>query len=142
MAISKTTEDLLPSLGKPVSGSAEAQRAGFAAAAAPAAAVTAAPATALARHISGCVALIGPLQVCYDINTDIPSALITLKVGPVILASAEIDPTKPCIHFEGDYEFTKWKLDVCLRGTSITLGGQACVMFVGCKDFSITLISW
>lgn len=96
------------------------------------------------RDISGCVALIGPVQVCYSLNVSIPSAAISLKVGPVTVISAEISPEHPCVTLNGSYGVAKWDLNICLRipQKRITLEGKACVKILGCKSFNITLVHW
>ncbi|HEY0602299.1 MAG TPA: hypothetical protein VGD58_05265 [Herpetosiphonaceae bacterium] len=101
-------------------------------------------APAIVRDISGCVALIGPLQVCWDLNLSIPSAVISLKVGPVTVISGEISPAHPCLTFKGSYGVAKWDLNICLRipQKSLTLSGSACATFVGCKMFNIVLFRW
>lgn len=139
MPISKTSDDLLPSLGQPVAGAAAAAHPLAFTAAHGAHAATA---TGTERDISGCVALIGPVQLCYDLNVSTPSVAIALKVGPVTVISGEISPAHPCLTFKGDYGLAKWDLNLCLRGTSVTLEGNACVTFVGCKSFNITIIHW
>lgn len=100
--------------------------------------------TAVVRDISGCVSILGPIQVCYDLNTSIPSAAISLKVGGVTVISGEINPDNPCLTFKGNYGIAKWDLNICLRlpDKKITLEGKACVTFLGCKSFNITIFHW
>jgi hypothetical protein len=100
--------------------------------------------TELATDISGCVAIFGPIQICYDINLSIPKAAISLKVFSVTVISGEISPEHPCLTFKGDYSVAKWDLNICLRIPTkrITLEGKACVSFLGCKEFDITLFHW
>ncbi|MBC1241915.1 hypothetical protein [Nostoc sp. 2RC] len=96
------------------------------------------------RDISGCVAIFGPIQICYDLNLSTPSAAISLKVAGVTVVSGEISPQHPCLELKGDYSVAKWDLEICLRipEQRITLSGKACVTFKGCKSFDITLFHW
>lgn len=102
------------------------------------------PELAAAIHLSGCVSLIGPIQVCYDVNTSTPSAVISLKVAGTTVFSGQINPSKPCVSFKGSVGVAKFDLAVCLKVAEkrITLSGKACVVFAGCKSFNITLIKW
>lgn len=138
MPITTHTEDLLPEIQSQV----PVEFAAYAMAQEAMNTVPAAP--GILRDISGCVSLIGPISICYDLNLSIPSAAISLKVGPVTVISGEIDPENPCLSLSGSYGIAKWKLAICLRlaQKAITLEGQACATFSGCRNFNITLIHW
>ena len=100
--------------------------------------------TGTLTDISGCVSILGPLQICYDLNLSTPSAAITLKVAGITVVTGEISPAHPCLTLKGNYSVAKWDLNVCLRVAEkrITLEGSACVTFLGCKSFNITLFHW
>ncbi len=139
MPITKTAEDLLPNIGQPIAGYSTASDA---LAAMAVHSVDHAAAAGIERDISGCIALIGPVQLCYDVNISTPSVAVSLKVGPVTVISGEISPAHPCLTFKGDYGLAKWDINLCLRGSSVTLEGNACVTWVGCKTFNVTIIHW
>ncbi|MFB2983686.1 hypothetical protein [Microseira sp. BLCC-F43] len=99
---------------------------------------------AAAVDVAGCLSLIGPIQLCYDVNVSVPKAFVALKVFGATVLSGEISPAKPCISFKGSAGVAKFDLAVCLKlaQKKITLSGKACVVFGGCKSFNITIFSW
>lgn len=95
------------------------------------------------QDISGCINLIGPVQLCYDLDLNPVSVRICLKVAGVTILCGQLNAQHPCLHFSGSYGVAKWDLKLCLNlnGQKVTLDGKACA-FGLCKSFDITLIHW
>ncbi len=97
-----------------------------------------------AGDISGCVQLIGPVQVCYVADLHNFTFEISLKVGGVTVFNAELSKDHPCVTLNGNYGIAKWNLSVCLdvNNKQLRLAGSACVTFLGCKSFNVVLFHW
>jgi hypothetical protein len=98
---------------------------------------------AFAQDFSGCINLIGHLQLCYELDLNPGSAKISLKVLDVTVFQGEVNAANPCLHFSGSYRVAKWDLKLCLdlKGQKITLDGKACALF-SCRSFNITILHW
>lgn len=97
-----------------------------------------------AQSISGCLSLIGPVKLCYDIDISVPSVSACLEVAGVKVVCGELSPAHPCLHVSGNYGVAKWDLNLCIdiAKKQLTLKGKACVMFLGCKSFDVVVFSW
>ena len=81
---------------------------------------------ALAKHeaLSGCFNIIGPVKVCYSQSGS--SFKVCLKLGPIEVACANVDPNNPCANLEGNVLLAKASVKVCLKGSCLTYDAKAC----------------
>ncbi|QDU08671.1 hypothetical protein [Gimesia aquarii] len=95
-----------------------------------------------ATDLSGCVSLIGPLQVCWELSTSNMQATVMLKILGATIATGTISKEHPCVMLSGGNDMAKAELKLCLVDLSkIVLSGKACA-FETCKSFEIVLVSW
>jgi hypothetical protein len=82
--------------------------------------------SALARHValSGCFALLGPIQICYSVNGD--EVDLCLQVGGIKISCVQVNTRNPCAKLEGSALFGKASIEVCLQNSCLTYDGTAC----------------
>lgn len=96
----------------------------------------------VATDLSGCLSLIGPLKVCWDLSISNMQATVKLEILGSTIASGTISKDHPCVILSGGNQLAKAELKLCLVDLSkIVLSGKACA-FGTCKSFELTLVSW
>jgi hypothetical protein len=92
----------------------------------------------LARHqaLSGCFALVGPIQICYSWNG--AEMDLCLQVGGIKVSCVQVNTSNPCAQLEGNAVFGKASIKVCLQDSCLTYEGTACYRLNPFGDWTCT----
>ena len=84
---------------------------------------------------------IGVLSVQACIDTSVPSVSLTVTLAGFQLANCTLSPSNPSCTVGGSVDGFKAEVSITFdpNAPSITISGQLCAPFVGCKSFSVTI---
>lgn len=86
----------------------------------------------------------GPLCISASIDLSAPSVSVTVTLAGITIAHLVIDPSNPKACIDADVKLASVKLciSVDFNAHNVSVNGEVCTFFTGCKSFDQVIFNW